>query len=306
MAERSVEELASVIIEQERKALAIAFDAAMVSLKRPPERSIRAIDKNFIDAQAPGVRKHLHGMTAKLVHDAAEILDSMDQYAQAIQRILAAHEMLPMPLSSMVRSIHEFALILCPLFDPDLPPGERIANMGALHLANAQGGLDALEAFPLNQQKERHKKIEAVAGIQEYMKKAGYEIHANKSKPHLATGVSWGAEKVSLRDNTTKASERYTPGIHYNWVLGSGATHGRLWYSNGLEGQWSMIVVGAVAPLLDISDLLVNIPLGYAGVDGRRLHLQTHTRRCALLARTSPGMEMGTYDNYRAQTEESI
>lgn len=239
-------------------------------------------------------------MAASLAEDAYNILRSMDQYAQAIQHVLTGDQMLPLPLSSMVRSIHECALVLCPLFDPAIQSDERIARMGAMHLAKAQGGLDALQAFPQNQQKEKQKKTEAVAGIQQYMKKAGYEIHAHKDNPHLATSVSWGtAKKFSLRGNTTAASKLYTPEIHYNWVLGSGATHGHLWYSNGMSGEWDTIVVGIVAPLLDISDVLVDILLGYAGVDGRQLHLQTHTRRRVLLARTHPEPLAGDYDHYR-------
>lgn len=300
MAERSIEELASVIIEQERMALAKAFDAAVGTLNSPPDASSRAIDKKAIDAQVPVVSENLQGMTASLIHDVLNILSSMDQYAQAIQGILTCGQMLPLPLSSMVRSIHECALVLCPLFDSALGPDERIARMGALHLANAQGGLEALEAFPLEKQEEKLAKIKAVAGRQDYMKRAGYEIHTRKDKPHLATGVSWGtAKNFSLRDNTTAASERYAPEIHYNWVLGSGATHGRLWYSTGMEGEWNTLVVGIIAPLLDISDLVVDVLLGYAGVDGRQLHLQTHTRRRVLLERAHPNIESGDYDHYR-------
>lgn len=183
MADRPVEELAAIIIRQERTALTNALDAAVRTFDSPPDGSARSIDKKTIDVQGSVAKENLHGMAASLAEDAYNILRSMDQYAQAIQHVLTGDQMLPLPLSSMFRSIHECALVLCPLFDPAIQSDERIARMGAMHLAKAQGGLDALQAFPQNQQKEKQKKTEAVAGIQQYMKKAGYEIHAHKDNP---------------------------------------------------------------------------------------------------------------------------
>ncbi|PRB71353.1 hypothetical protein [Arthrobacter sp. MYb213] len=307
MADRPVKELASLIIGQERTALTKALDAAVSAFHSPPDGSARAVDKKVIDAQPTATTKHLRGMTNSLVQDAYGLLRSMDQYARAIQHLLTSDQMLPLPTSSMVRSIHEFALILSQLFDPDLPSEVRLARMGAMHLSKAQGGLDALQTFPQGQQQELEAKIKAVAGIQGYMKKAGYEIQLHKDNQNLAKSVSWGTSKnVSLRGNTTAASKLYTPGIHYNWVLGSGATHGHLWYSAGMRGPWDTIVVGLVVPLLDISDLLVDILLKYGGVNGDDLHRQTHTRRCILLAKTNPSPISVDYDQYRVQTKNDL
>ena len=193
--------------------------------------------------------------------------------------------MLPLPISSLGRSIHEAALGLAMLFDPSLPPEQRIARMGAFQLENAQGALNALATFGLQY---RHA----------YMKKAGFEIHPKRGKAPLADAVTWGASKASLKQNVTAASELYTPKTHYSWVLGSGATHCRLWYSDGLSGDWETIVVGAVAPLLDVADLIVDKLLGYLGVDGQLLHENTHRRRRALLGRVLSGDPQSSYEEY--------
>ena len=89
------------------------------------------------------------------------------------------------------------------------------------------------------------------------------------------------------------------PQSHYSWVLGSGATHCCLWYSDGLSGEWETIVVGAVAPLLDVSDPLVDKLLGYLDVKGAALHEATHRRRLALLGRVMPGETQISYADYQ-------
>ena len=132
-----------------------------------------------------------------------------------------------------------------------------------------------------------------------YMEEAGFEIHFKPSKPLLADAVTWEGAKSSLQVNVTAASSLYMPKSHYSWVLGSGATHCRLWYSDGLSGEWKTIVAGIVAPLLDVSDLIVDTLLGYVGVDGEVLHENTHHRRKELLGRVLPGNMKSSYTEYQ-------
>lgn len=171
--------------------------------------------------------------------------------------------------------------------------------MGAFQLANAQGTLDALEAFEPAYRHEEKDLTEKIVARKKFMVAAGFEIHPKPDKPLLTQKVVWGGVKESLRDKATEASRLYTPKIHYNWVLTSGATHCRLWYTNGVHGEWDTIVVGTVSPLLDIADLLVDRVLGYVGFDGQKLHENTHRRRLKLLNRVVAGDSQSSYDEYR-------
>ena len=256
-------------------------------------------DQNMIALQPQARRENLEGLAIGLVHDAHNQLFSLDQYAQAITSLLTADSMLPLPATSMVRSIHEGALALAGLVDSSLSPQERIARMGAFQLENAQGALNALAAFGVDYRDEEQEVREKLTMRHAYMQAAGFKIHFKPSKPLLADAVTWEGAKSSLQVNVTAASSLYMPKSHYSWVLGSGATHCRLWYSEGLSGEWETVVVGAVAPLLDISDLLVDKLLGYLGVDGTALHEATHRRRRALLGRVSRGDTQSSYADYQ-------
>jgi hypothetical protein len=223
----------------------------------------------------------------------------LDQYAQAITNVLAADSMLSLPAASMVRSIHEGALALAGLADSSLSPQERIARMGAFQLENTQGALNTLAAFGVDYQDEEQEVRDKLTMRHAYMKTAGFEIHFKPSKPLLADAVTWEGAKSSLQVNVTAASSLYMPKSHYSWVLGSGATRCRLWYSDGLSGEWETIVVGAVAPLRDVSDLLVDKLLDYLGVDGAALHEATHRGRRTLLGRVLPGDTQSSYADYQ-------
>lgn len=298
MGQRTIGEFVSVIIAQERAALSVALEKGVRTFEDPVQGSAREADRVLIAVQPSRRRKNLEGMATALVQDAYNQLRSIDQYAQAIPHLLSGDEMLPLPISSLGRSIHEAALGLAMLFDPSLTPEQRIARMGAFQLENAQGALNALATFGLQYRDEEKELFEKLALRHAYMKKAGFEIHPKRGKAPLADAVTWGASKASLKQNVTAASELYTPKTHYSWVLGSGATHCRLWYSDGLSGDWETIVVGAVAPLLDVADLIVDKLLGYLGVDGQLLHENTHRRRRALLGRVLSGDPQSSYEEY--------
>ena len=298
MGKRPIGQFASIIIGQERAALTAALDKAAESFHSPAHGSPRAIDRNMIALQPEERRENLEGLSIGLVHDAYNQLRSLDQYAQAIANVLTADSMLPLPAASMVRSIHEGALALARLVDSSLSPQERIARMGAFQLENAQGALNALASFGTNYRDEEEEVREKLSMRHAYMGVAGYDIHFKPNKPLLADAVTWGGAKSSLQVNVTAASSLYMPKSHYSWVLGSGATHNRLWYSDGLSGEWETIVVGAVAPLLDVSDLLVDKLLGYLGVEGEPLHESTHRRRRALMGRVLPDTQ-STYADYQ-------
>lgn len=299
MGERTIGQFASIIIGQERAALTAALNKALDSFHSPIQGSARAADQNMIAVQPQARRENLEGLAIGLVHDAYNQLLSLDQYAQAITNVLRADSMLPLPAASMVRSIQEGALVLAGLTDSSLSPQQRIARMGAFQLQNAQGALNALAAFGVDYREEEQEVREKLAMRHAYMEAAGFEIHFKPGKSLLAEAVTWEGAKSSLQGNVTAASNLYMPKNHHNWVLGSGATHCHLWYTDGLSGEWDTIIVGAVAPLLDISDLLVDKLLGYLGIDGAALHEATHRRRRALIRRVLPGDPQSSYADYQ-------
>lgn len=147
MGETTIGHVAAAIIDDERVALTAALEKALETFRSPMKESARKADQDLIAVQIPARRENLKGLSLGLVQDVYNQLRSLDQYAQAITTVLTTDSMLPLPVSSMVRSIHEGALELAGLTDASLSPQQRIARMGAFQLENAQGALNALAAF---------------------------------------------------------------------------------------------------------------------------------------------------------------
>ena len=285
MAERSTEGLACRVLAQERAAVSATLSEALEAFKAPDGGSPRAADLAWIAGRRWAVRERLTAVLDSAAFDVQEILRSAHEHVQAIETLLGADEMLPIPAMTLVRSIHESVLTICWLTDPLLAPAERLTRVAALRLTQSQGSHRTIGNFPENLQGDSERVRRAMDDTQRYLNKAGFVLGFGKAGGPYALSVSHGDVATSLKMNATAASRRYTPGIHYIWTTGSGATHSRLWFTSGLEGPWAQLVVMIASPLLDMSDALIDNALGYVSLDPTECHRRTHLRRQALLGR---------------------
>lgn len=271
--------------------------------------------ENFTSPQAgsPAMRdRQWAGQTddAELVEGAyfssaesvATLLQTMEEYRQAILALLAEDKMLPHPIMSCVRAIHDAALRICSLADPTISPQERLARSAADFLAKVQGGipvLHLLEGLMDDGRGDLQRVQEARTGAIDLFREMGLKVQVNPSTGQ-AQNVRCGDKAANVDVKSTDLSLKYTPTVHFAWGLNSGATHSNIWVTHGLSGPWTQMLVSMVFPLLDISDALTTNLLGYVGLPSAETHKATHLRRVMLLQKTGVP---GPYSDFRAYAE---
>ena len=130
-------------------------------------------DLSWIAGQRLTVRERLAAVLDGAALDVQEILRSAHEHVQAIETLLRANEMLPIPAMTLVRSIHESVLMICWLTDPALAPVQRLTRAAALRLTQSQGSHRTIGDFPGNLQEDSERVRKAMVDMQRYLTKAG-------------------------------------------------------------------------------------------------------------------------------------
>jgi hypothetical protein len=285
-------------------ALRQELEAVLAAFRVPIPRTPRAADAAWIAAQ-PGRRPEaLEGIMATAVDVIVELIRVADEHARAIQVLLEASEILPIPSMTLVRSIHDALLTVCWAADSDLDSEQRISRFAALTLGSIQDNHRTVMQVPNPPPKTLADAQAGMIGMQTYLKEHGFTLRFNDATPPYALNVTYGAATTSLKINMTAASNRYMPAVHHMWPVASGATHSRNWFTAGLEGSRDQLSIMAVAPLLDFCDAFIDVMAGYVGLDPATFHRRAHIRRRALLMRAEgwdPAQHAAGYDDYARQ-----
>lgn len=286
MSPRSVKELAALMISSERVAYRAMLEAGKKVLKDEEALSTRRSDQDWVRTHYNDRSPALLGLLNKSLQNALDSLFIMDEYAESILLLLKQEDLLAYPATSMSRSIHEAALVLCRTFDSGLTTNERLVRMAALDLKSQNGALSAFRSFSGPPDENETRLVEHIQQLVSYLESAGFAIHRKRANPDLLTGVSWNGIRENLeQDGTTAASRIYTPDIHFNWVIGSGATHSKIWYRQGLNDQTDTSISALILPLLDLSRTLTKTLSTYFGIDATEAIDKTSMRMRALLLR---------------------
>ena len=302
---RPTRDLAVRIVRQQRAALRAELSLALQAFENPASGSPRAADRSWITAQGQNREDALASVLGFAAENIAELFRVTDEYAVALEVLLIADDILPVPMMALVRSVHEALLEVCWSVDPRLTSEQRLARAAAVTLAGAQGNLSPLTDMPNAPPTQVALVNEAVQGMQSYLERYGYTLRYSKSGS-IATSVTYGSSLAPLIINTTDASRKYMPGSHHMWPIGSGATHSRNWFTAGLIGSRSMLAIMVVSPLLDFADAAVDNVHGYVGLPTDDFHRRTHLRRHALLERregTPAGAATYGYREYAADRD---
>jgi hypothetical protein len=286
MGPRSVRELAALVITSERAAYRAMLGAGERVLKDKKTPSTRHSDEAWVRTHYDNQSPALLGLLNKSLQNALDSLFIMDEYAESVLLLLKQEKLLAYPAISMSRSIHEGALVLCRTFDSGLTTDERLVRMAALDLKTPHGALAAFRSFSEAPGEDETRLVEHIQQLATYLESAGFEIHRKRANPDLLTGVSWNGIREDLEgEGTTAASRTYTPDIHFNWVIGSGAAHSKIWYHQGLEDSTDTSICALVLPLLDLSRILTKTLSTYFGIDATEAIDKTSMRMKALLLR---------------------
>jgi hypothetical protein len=107
------------------------------------------------------------------------------------------------------------------------------------------------------------------------------------------------ALRAHRKSNMTQASTRYMPTTDYMWLVASGATHSRNWFTAGLQGSRRQLAIVVTAHVLDFCDSAEDALDGYVGPAD--FDLRGNVRRRGLLARSEgwdPAAPTAGYDDY--------
>ncbi|MDJ0314037.1 hypothetical protein [Arthrobacter sp. H35-D1] len=273
------------ILNQQSHDLAKLSGEVLTSFANPLGDSPAAKDRTWA-AQTEHVELTQGAYTAA-AQSVATLLQSIEEYLQGILALLSSDQMLALPTMNCVRAIHDAALRVCSLVDPQISSQERLARSAADFLAGIQGGIpvlltlkDALGDSTGDLQRVRTSREGAIA----LFRSIGLTVKVNDSTGQVQNVRC--EDKISNVDlKTTDLSLKYTPDIDFSWKMNSGATHSCRWLSNGLDGPWPVLLTSMIFPLLDISDALTTNLLGYVGLPTGAIHKDTHMRRCFLMGR---------------------
>lgn len=309
MTELSTRDLAVRVLRQQRTAMMAMLGEALDAYKSPVDSSPRSADDDWINTQPRVRREALNGILGLATEQVAELLRVADEHAVALEVLLKADEVLPIPMTTLVRSIHEAFIGVCWSVDPTLTCEQRMTRSAAGTLASSQGNLGPLRQLQKPPEAHLVQVEQAVQGMQDYLKKHGFKLNYDKQTSKMATSVAYGTSRAALKLNVTEASLRYMPGSHHMWSLGSGATHSRNWFTAGLAGSRSQLTIMVTAPLLDFADALVDNVSDYVGLDTQQFHQKAHLRRRMLLARND-GKQLGSvtlgYADYAADRDKAL
>ncbi len=293
---RSTQDVAVRVLRQQRAALERELDTALRAVHKPVPGSPRARDAAWLGGRGQRESDGIKGIFGLGVQHAAELLRVAREHSVAIEVLLDAEEILPIPMMSLVRSVHEALLEVCWLTDPTLDSDQRIARAAAVCLASVQGNLSPLGQIP-NTDAQVAEVQKSVAGMHALLKQYGFGLRYDKAGA-LVTTVTLGEGRAALKMNVTELNSLYMQGSEHMWSLGSGGTHSRHWFTVGLEGSRDLLATMVVAPMLDFVDAVIDNIHGYLGLPTEDFHKRAHMRRVALLPRR--GTPSAGYDEYAA------
>lgn len=264
---------------------------ALEALRAPHPDSPCALDRAWCATRPTSRPDELLGLLAMASEHAAELLRVACEHSIAVERLLQAPEILPVPMMSLVRSIHEAFLEICWLADPTVSPVQRLVRAASTFLNDVESNIAPLEQTP-GQAAELQRVQEASAEARALLQRLGFTLRLNGARTQVTT-IQYEGSRAPLKLNTTELNKTYMPGTEHMWTLGSGGTHSRNWFTAGIEGPRSLIATAVVGPALDSCDYVADNVLGYVGQTTHAFHSRTHLRRNALLLGARPDDHRG-------------
>jgi len=305
MSERSTWDLAALLLKQQRASMSECLASVGAGFADPRPGTPRAADRKWIKASGRAARaKALEGVLAAGAQFVVQLLGVAEEHARALEVLLVGQDILPVPSLTVGRSIHEALLVVCWCADPAISTEARLARAGAVTLGSAQENVRTLRLTPGNRSAELQAAIAGMADMQRYLERHGFLLRRGKDgKAEFADRVDFGGARSTTSPNITEASARYMPGTHHMWVIASGATHSRDWFTAALAGPRGQLAIMAASPVFDYCDRAIDVLGSYVGVDTGEFHRRAHVRRHALLKRAESHdvrSFVAGYDDYAA------
>jgi hypothetical protein len=286
------------VIQQERSALTRLAEDVRRECQEPDPQSPRGADVEWLHRQDKTRVARLFVIHEDALSDhLSGLVRAADEHATALELIIRSGESLAMPLFALVRAVHEAALNICWLLDPNIAPAVRNIRAAVATLSSFERSVRALEDFPFSDASDLGTKREAMHEMRSYLEAAGFVL-TQDGRGRWTVNVKYEAEVQNVKFDATSAADQYTPGVRYLWTVGSGAAHSMQWFAKGVDPSHGNVDIAAVVSLLDVVDGVVDVVSAYVQIPADQLHRKTHMRRAALLGGDSDGRRMKGYDDY--------
>jgi hypothetical protein len=291
------ETLALRVLQQQRRDTSEALRVLRQAFETPIDGSMRAEDLSWCEQQGRRDRSWLKETLNVAGFLASSLCLSAHEHLEAIER-LRTGAMAPHADLTLVRSVMESALGIIWLCAPDAGVESRLCRSAAMFFESNAGQLSLLEATP-GQEDDLRRVTEVVAEYEIKLQTHGFTVKRNK-KGYVQT-VAYGQQSAPIRRNITGLAQEVFGDYAFIYGLASGATHSRIWLTQGLEGTRLDLDRAAITPLLDFSDAVVDTLGAYLSITVDHWLRATHTRRIALLPRDPriPSVDFATYRDRR-------
>ena len=284
------------VLRQQRRDATAALRVLRDAFENPPEGSTRAADLSWCESQRFRDRSWLKETLEVAGFLTSSLCLSADEHLEAIE-CLRDRPMTPHADLTLVRSVMEAALSIIWLCCPGGGVESRLCRSAAMFFESNAGQLTLLEATP-GQEENLRRVTEVVVEYETKLHEHGFTVRRNKRG--YVESVNYGQGTALIRRNITSLAEDAFGDYAFIYGLTSGATHSRIWLTQGMEGTRIDLDRAAIAPLLDFSDAVIDSLGAYLSVNVDNWLRATHTRRIALLPR-DPAVPSVDFDTYRGR-----
>lgn len=282
------------IIRHQRVTVLRALRRAHYAWKHPSERSPAQDTRAWVETHPQRQRKALGVHVEAIPWLVSEFARVADEHAAGLSIIVGSGEILPIAGTALVRAVQEAVLQACWLCDPDITPSQRALRSASSFMHMVEGGIGPLRQMPAGARDLARMEPNARAA-RDYLRRGGFDV---KVKGDRVIGLELEGQKVGSSPNMTELTNRFLPGDEYLYALGSGAAHGRAWFTRGLEGSSAQMMQMVVLPILALHDALAGTCLRFVGLDPEMPLRETHRRRVALSQYTPREWATGDWKHY--------
>ncbi|QNE34315.1 hypothetical protein [Leifsonia shinshuensis] len=288
------QEYAAKIVAQERQDLRHAFlestDYAAGNLEVHGSGLRNVVEWMETRAEFPALRV----IFEQGLEDAVRLLNSIDAHTEAIELLFRSGRGHTPAASTLLRAVHEAVVVLCYLYDSEVPPAQSVARLAAYKIDSVQGNESTLAEFGRDASPKDLKRVqESTDGIKAFFAENGFVLGATKEPSRLCPSVSFEGERAQVRLKTTELAKTYLPDETYGWVIASGAVHSKPWFLPSTVDGFTEDAMAhpdesaatVLFSLLYAAGVLANTLRAHSGFDTTSAERRAFTRLKAAVAR---------------------
>ncbi|WP_156892809.1 hypothetical protein [Corynebacterium sputi] len=205
----------------------------------PVPGSPRYQDLQWIHGRDEAHHSHFQFLSDSAFNEVLLKCAAIDQYIDAIAHLVEVDRLLPIPTLALLRSVQEALLGMYWCAAEGESTEARMGRFAALILGNRRDVIPARKLAP-NSAEDHANAENTYLAVQRYLEEVGFTMFRPPNKEKIRA-VEFEGAKTNLEINITETAENMDKLEKFPWMLGSGATHSRSWFTSDLRGTESEI-----------------------------------------------------------------